>query len=116
MLGNNYLKINGVTIPNPKTFEPAYATTETIKTSEAGTDIVIPTRYNKRTIAMNFQVTSTWKNKLLTFTERPTVTLTYKNEAITGRLRADKAPLKEGSEHIKGTDGLWTLSMKFFES
>lgn len=116
MLGNNYLKINGVTIPNPQVFEPAYATTETIKTSEAGTDVVIPTRYNKRTIVMSFQVTSTWKNKLLTFTERPTVTLLYKNESLTGRLRADKTTLKEGSEHIKGTDGLWTLSMKFFES
>lgn len=115
MLGNNYLQINNVKIPNPQKFDISFSTIEKVKTSEAGSDVVIPTRYNKRTISMSFQVTSSWKDKLLVYTTRPTITLKYKNESIVGRLRAEKSPLKEGSEFIDGTDGLWTLSLKFFE-
>lgn len=115
MLGNNYLEINGVKIPNPRGYEEGYSTIETVKTAEDGREISIMTRANKRTLDFEFKVTSTWKRTLLAFSARPFVTLRFKNETMDGRFRVAKTPLKEGSEHIEGTDGLWTLSAKFIE-
>lgn len=114
-LGNNYISINGTAIPNPRSFKISYNTIETTKMSEAGTDVVLPARFNKKTIDMTFQVTSRWRTILKGYTETPTVTMMAAGETMTGRLRFKDDTLKQGSEFIQDSDGLWTATFQFFQ-
>lgn len=114
-LGNNYITINGAAIPNPRSFKISYNTIETTKMTEAGTDVVLPARFNKKTIDMTFQVTSRWKTILRGYTETPTVTMSAAGETMIGRLRFKDNTLKQGSEFIQDSDGLWTATLQFFE-
>lgn len=114
MLGK-YLKIENVVIPNPEDLSISYSNTETIKQSEAATDIGIVTRLMKRTFSFSFQCSSFWRDKLKSYCALSQTTLTYNGEAITGRLRLSSEKLLKNSEYCDRTDGLWTLSVSFIE-
>lgn len=114
MLDGNYIKINNEAIPRPKKLDIDTKAKEKVGESEAGNDISITSRVNKRTFNLTFQLTSYWLDKLLAFAEGPTV-MTFRGEDILGRWRPKKPVLVAGSEDIPGTDGLWTLTVNFFE-
>lgn len=116
-LGNNYITLNGMVIPNPKTFKISYQNMESVKTSEVGTDIVLITRLQKRTFDMQFQTTTFWGEKLREMAARTTeISMDFRGETIPGRFRFKDQALENGSEFISGTDGLWTGNFQFIET
>lgn len=116
-LGNNYITLNGIVIPNPKPFKISYQNMESVKTSEAGTDIVLITRLQKRTFDMKFQTTTFWGEKLKEIAAITTqISMVYRGETIYGRFRYKDQELENGSEFIPGTDGLWTGNFQFIET
>ena len=117
MLGRQFLKVNGTSLPAP-TVGPRtrYKHIENIMTSEAGTDMDDVIRLNKRTVICTFQVSSMWKNKLLTICSNETVSLQIGSEtAFTVRPRLQNGDLFDYSYNTPGTDGLYTVSINFEE-
>lgn len=114
-LGYKYLKFNNVDIPNPIQFDIGFENLENVETSEAGTDLAIISRLQKRTFTCSFQCTSTWLDEFRTLCNLSSGTLKYLGEDITCRARIETATLSQYSEHIKRTDGLWTVAVSFTE-
>lgn len=115
MLGNNYIKINGESIPNPTSLSISDANIETIKVAEDGRDVGTVSRLGKRTFNFSFNSTSYGKKKIRDYCLLAEVVLTFNNEQISGRLRIKDEKLVAGSEKIARSDGLWTISVSFME-
>lgn len=115
MLGYNYITIEGVKIPNPIEPEKSYSHIEKVKQAEDGGDVVLTTRTNKRVYTLPFNLTDEWLERLLRLSQKPLVTMTWNGEQIRGRFRADKDSLVNGSEFIRGTNGLYQATFKFYE-
>lgn len=114
-LGYKYLKFNSVDIPNPIQFDIMFDNIEAVAQSEAGTDLAIVTRLQKRTFTCSFQCTSTWLAEFRTMCGLSSGTLLYQGESITCRARIETANLSPYSEHVQRTDGLWTVAVSFTE-
>ena len=114
-LGSEYLKFNSVDIPNPSAFNIQYENIEDVVNSEAGTELAIVTRLQKRTFSCSFDCTSTWLNKFRTMCGLSSGTLVYLSESITCRARIEYATLAPNSEYTNRTDGLWTVTVSFTE-
>mgnify|MGYP007022096087 CR=1 FL=1 len=116
MLGRNYIKVNGVALPTPVSFEDNSELFEDVNQSEAATDLVSFIRGNRAVFNMTFQVTSGWRDTLKTICSQTSVTLTYKSTNYTGRFRrAGTWELFKGSHKTPSTDGLWTCPCVFIE-
>jgi len=117
MLGRQFLKVNGSALPAP-TVGPRtrYKHIENILVSEAGTDMDDVVRLNKRTVSCTFQVSSIWRDKLLTICSNATVSLQIGSEtAFNVRPRIQNGDLFDCSYNTPGTDGLYTVSINFEE-
>ena len=114
-LGNNYLKFNDVFIPNPESMSVDYENIENVAQSEAGTDLAIVSRLQKRTFTCSFQCTSAWLDKFRTMCGLTSGTLTYLGESITAMARISNAALQPYSEHASRTNGLWVVTVTFTE-
>lgn len=114
-LGYKYLKFNTLDIPNPIQFDIGFENLENVAVSEAGTDLAIVSRLQKRTFTCSFQCTSAWLDKFRTMCGLTSGTLTYLGENIPCRARIETATLSPYSEHVLRTDGLWTVSVTFTE-
>ena len=115
MLGNNFIKVNGEKLPNPRAMKWSNNPRETVQTSEAGTDIILPKRLDKRSATFTFQTTDRWRRKLEELCAEPTVILEYEGVSRQGRLRYNDATLLSGSEYVAGTNGLYTVKITFTE-
>lgn len=111
MLGYRFLKINGVSIPNPVSgFKVQFDEDETINLSEAGTELVRVRRLNKRVFSGTWNLSSFWLKKFEEWASEDSVTVTYQGQDYTCRLRGYAPQLANNSEHTSGTEGLWKLS------
>lgn len=115
MLGSNYLTFESMSIPNPDSFSIDYENIENVAQSEAGTDMSIVTRLQKRTFTCTFSCTSTWLSEFNTLCGLSSGTLVYLGESITCRARITNAAMQPYSEYADRTNGLWTLSVTFTE-
>lgn len=114
MLGK-YIKVNGVSYPNPYKFKIGYSNNEVVNLSEAFTELVSVNRLLKFEADFTFQVTSNWMTKILSDCSEATVTLTVDSVDHVGRLRCKSCDLEQNSENVRGTDGLWTIKVSFTE-
>lgn len=114
-LGYKYLKFNTLDIPNPIQFDIGFENLENVALSEAGTDLSIVSRLQKRTFTCSFQCTSAWLDNFRTMCGLTSGNLTYQGEIIPCRARIATATLSPHSEHVLRTDGLWTVSVTFTE-
>ena len=114
MLGN-YITVGADTLPNPKSFSINEETVENVYESEAGTDLSKVVRYGKVSAKATFQTTSFWRDKLKAYSQTATQTVTINGASYTMRIRGYSAKLVANSEHVEGTDGLWTVSLDFIE-
>lgn len=114
-LGRNYLTLNGVSLPNPDNWQIKYNHIESVKQSEAGDDLGIVTRLNKRTFSASFNSTSYGADKLKQICSLTTCTLVYRGESITVRPRLNVDKLQSGSEYLSNTDGLFVVSLTLTE-
>lgn len=117
MLGRDFLKINGVTLPRPKPdgFQEAPQVVEQVNQSETGKDLVSVTRSSKLVLTMTFDVSSRWKAKLDGYARLLSVTLNYNGVDYVGRFRPNGNSLVGNSSLTPGTAGLWTCSYTFTE-
>ena len=113
MLGK-YLKINGVTLPNPVKYSDNMPPNENKFFTESGIMKIVPIRLDRMTWSGTFQVTSAMKAQLEGYCKLARVTCQVNNMEYQGTLRRDgSAELYEGSEYISGTDGLYTMGLIF---
>lgn len=116
MLGNNYIHAKNYDLPNPRKLKINYQNIESTKMAENGKDIVLVQRLMKRTIDMEFQTTTIWGNIIKECCGLNEVYFTLNGERIPGRMRLKSEELKQGSEYITGTDGLWIGQVQFIET
>lgn len=115
MLGDNYLSFESISLPNPSKMSVALTNVETTQQSQAGYDLTIVTRLQKRIFTLNYKLASDWKDQILQLCRLSEGTLAYNGEMITVKPRASAANLVEGSEYVNRTDGLWELTITFTE-
>ncbi len=116
MLGFDYLVFNSTTLPRAKSNKMKPAHIETIGTSEAGSDLGIVTRLNKPTYSYSFRVTSFWYEKLFAICSLAQGTLYINGDAgHVVRPRLQSKDLVKDSELTGGTDGLYDVSINFYE-
>ena len=115
MLGKEFLKVDGVSLPTTSSFKYSFDEKETVNTSEAGTDIVSVIRLDKHIFEATWQLTSSWLDQFERFCKKKSVMLTYREKKYECRARGFSPELVEHSESIEGTDGLWKISITFTE-
>ena len=121
MLKEYPIRFDGESLFTPSSWEEESEVVESVNETEAGTDQVIVTRYDKLSVSASFQCSSAWAGKLKAYSKRDSVTVSlydiethaYKNRSM--RLRSFKAAPVENSEGNRGTDGPWTVSFKLEE-
>lgn len=115
-LGFDYLTFNSEALPWAKKNSVKLSHVETVAKTEAGTDVAIVTRLNQPTYSYSFTVTSAWRDKLLTIGNYAQGTLSINGDAgHTVRPRIQSIDLVQNSELTEGTDGLYNVSMTFYE-
>ena len=116
MLGSNYMTIGSLSIPNPQDgISISYQNIERTAQSEAGTDLAVVTRLQKRTFSFTARVTSIWKANFETLCGYAQTTLVLNGETINVRARLCSASMQARSEYAENTDGLWTLAIQLIE-
>ena len=121
MLKDFPIRFDGEAIFTPASWEEESTVVENVNETEAGTDQIIVTRYDKLSVSASFQCSSTWAGKFKAYSKQNEVTVSlydiethaYKNRCM--RLRSFKAVPAEHSERTRGTDGLWTVSFTLEE-
>ena len=122
ILKNYPIKINNTAIPFSGSMNEKYDTIESVNTSEAGTDICQVSRVDKLTLSIVYTIMSSfiptleaWKNdpgtkqvQIYDFT-----TGAYKTRTM--RMRNYKKGLKEHSEDLTVTTGIWQVSFDLIE-
>lgn len=115
-LGFDYLKFNSEVLPWAKKNSVKLSHVETVSKTEAGTDVGIVTRLNQPTFSYSFTVTSMGLDKLLTIGSYTQGTLYINNDAgHIVRPRVQSYNLVQNSELTEGTDGLYDVTMTFYE-
>lgn len=107
-----FIKINGITMPNPIEYNEEFENIETINTSEAGTDLVVSKRLMKLTATMTFQLSQMMYDYIKTFCELLSCDFNMDGKRYVGRLRLISSKLEPESYN---TDGFWTVVITFSE-
>jgi hypothetical protein len=105
----------------PESWEESYSVIESTNQTEAGTDQVIVTRYDKLSVSASFQCSSRWAAKFAEFRDKDSIavklydlkTQDYKTRVM--RIRNFKTGPEKNSEKTKGTNGLYTVSFDLEE-
>ena len=121
MLVDFPILINNESIPEPVTWTETSQVIENVNTTEAGTDQVSVTRYDKLSVSCGFQCTSTWARKFKEFSildviEVKTYDLLSETYALRYmRIRSFKADPVKNSQRTRNTNGLWEVSFNLEE-
>ena len=119
---NSYLRWADDTYPdlfmptpkNPPSIR--YANNESISLSEAGTEIGVITRLQKKTIQITWIINSDLYEEVEKRCLCSTSIIQFGPQTpITVRARITAANLLKGSEWIQRTDGLWSVTVQFVE-
>lgn len=122
ILSSYPIKINNTSIPFSGSMKEKYDTIETVNTSEAGTDIVQTERVDKLTLSISYTMLSSflstlegWKNSTvpLTVSIYDFTTAAYKDRSM--RMRNYSKELKENSQDLAVTTGIWKVSFELKE-
>ena len=121
MLHDYPVMINDEAIPEPVSWTENSAVIENVNTTEAGTDQISVTRYDKLSIGCSFQCSSRWakKFKSLSLEDQLTVRIydliyeSYRERYM--RIRNFKAQIVKNSQRTPNTNGLWEISFNLEE-
>ncbi|MCH4013803.1 MAG: hypothetical protein LKE64_05695 [Solobacterium sp.] len=105
----------------PESWEESYSVIESTNQTEAGTDQVIVTRYDKLSVSASFQCSSRWAAKFAEFRDKDSIQVKlydlksqdYKTRTM--RMRNFKTGPEKNSEKTRGTNGLYTVSFDLEE-
>ena len=117
----NAFKFNNTTILRPINWAETSNVIESVQTSEAGTDVINVTRYDKLTINCEFGCSATWAKTFKEFSLLDSFTLTRydvisgADENRTVRMRNYSQTLIKDSETITGQNGLYSITFDLEE-
>ena len=105
----------------PSKWDEKYEVVETTNATEAGTDQVIVTRYDKLSVSCEFHCSDTWAAVFAEFRDHDSIqvksydlkTRGYKTRTM--RIRNFSPDRKDGSEKLRSTNGLYTVSFDLIE-
>ena len=115
------IKFNDEIIFEPESWEESSEVIESVNQTEAGTDQIAVTRYDKLSISCSFQCSSRWTKKFKEYSKQDSIAVsiydhideTYKTRTM--RIRSFKVSLVENSWKTKDTSGLWIVSFSLEE-
>jgi hypothetical protein len=121
MLSNYPIYFDETKLFTPESWEESYAVVESTNQTEAGTDQVIVTRYDKLSVSASFQCSSRWAATFAAFRDKDSIAVKlydlkeqgYKTRTM--RMRNFKTGPEKNSEKTKGTNGLYTVSFDLQE-
>ncbi len=105
----------------PESWEESYAVVESTNQTEAGTDQIIVTRYDKLSVSASFQCSSRWAATFAAFRDKDSIAVklydlkTQDYKTRTMRIRNFKTAPEKNSEKTEGTNGLYTVSFDLEE-
>lgn len=117
MLGN-FITVDGVQWPNPVpgTYAPGLNPIENTYQTESGklgSNIVRLTRFS---FDAQFNTTSTWRDLIMAKCKTASCTVVIEGVSYTGRMRlSGSLTMVANSERTQGTNGLWTVPVRFEE-
>lgn len=115
MLGK-YIKFDGVQFPNPVsgTFAPQLVPQENVYLTESGKQASNIVRLNRYCFDAQFNCTSSQVAKLEVLFKKAQCVCEIDGQEYTGRLRgAGSYTMVNNSELTEGTQGLWTVPVRF---
>lgn len=121
MLKDYPIKFNDETIPEPVKWSEDYGVVESVNKTEAGTDQISVTRYDKLSVSCSFQCTSMWAGKFKKYSKSDLVHVLMYDLEANGyrerdmRIREFKAEPVINSRLTLGTNGLWKVSFNLEE-
>jgi hypothetical protein len=105
----------------PSKWQESYSVIETTKQTEAGTDQVIVTRYDKLSVSCEFKCSAAWASTFTNFRDKDSIavrlydlkTRDYKTRTM--RIRNFKTAPEKNSEKLASSNGLYTVSFDLYE-
>jgi hypothetical protein len=105
----------------PVKWDESYEVIESKNTTEAGTDQIIVTRYDKLSVSASFQCSDRWAAVFAAFRDKDSIAVKlydlksrgYKTRTM--RIRNFKSGPEKNSEKLPGTNGLYTVSFDLLE-
>ena len=121
MLSDYPIYFDDVKLFTPESWEESYTVVESTNQTEAGTDQVIVTRYDKLSVSASFPCSSRWAAAFATFRDKDSIqvrlydlkTQGYKTRTM--RMRNFKTGPEKNSEKTRETNGLYTVSFDLEE-
>ena len=121
MLSEYPIYFDDVKLFTPESWEESYAVIENTNQTEAGTDQVIVTRYDKLSVSASFKCSSRWAAKFAEFRDKDSIqvklydlkTQDYKTRTM--RMRNFKTGPEKNSEKTRGTNRLYTVNFDLQE-
>ena len=105
----------------PSKWQESYSVIETTKQTEAGTDQVIVTRYDKLSVSCEFKCSAAWASTFTNFRDKDSIavrlydlkTRDYKTRTMC--IRNFKTAPEKNSEKLASSNGLYTVSFDLYE-
>lgn len=121
MLSGYPVKFDLETVFTPTSWEESSEVIENINETEAGTDQIAVTRYDKLSVSCSFNCSSVWAAKFKAYSKKDFISVSiydlidkvYKVRNM--RIRDFKAKLVDNSWNTPGTNGLWEISFTLIE-
>lgn len=117
MLGK-YLTLDGIQLPNPRSWKEKHEVVENSKETEAGTTATIVTRYDKLKVSVSYQCSSDFADQLYRLSIKDTMVMHLTGDAKPSRIvmiRDFEKSLESRSERVGRTKGLWNVSFDIEE-
>ena len=108
-------------MPQPGSWQESSDVIETVNKTEAGTDQIEVTRYDKLTIAVGFVVTDDVARTLKAFSKQNSITVKYYDIETDGykervmRMRKFSVSLHKGSDKLLAVRGVWDVNFSLEE-
>lgn len=126
LLANYPIKINNTALPSPSSWSESSRVVENVLVTEAGTDLIDVTRYDKLEIAVNYKIAESaaggeWAKffKSISVLDSVTVSrydiLAQDYEDRTMRVRNFRANLVPKSDRLSAVNGVWNISFTLLE-
>lgn len=117
----NPIQFNGQNIIEPVSWAEDSQVIETVNETEAGTDQIAVTRYDKLSVACAFQCSHRWAKKFKEYSRLDEISVsfydilteTYATRQM--RIRDFKVSLVDYSWKTPNTNGLWNVSFSLIE-
>ncbi len=121
MLSDYPIKFGQEVIFTPESWEESSEVLENVNATEAGTDQISVTRYDKLSISCSFQCSSVWAKKFKEYSKQDEIEVSiydlidaaYKTRTM--RIRNFKASVVANSWNTPNTVGLWDISFSLEE-